>query len=356
MVFAIEMLPARHGDALLVEYGEPPAVHRILVDAGPRDAFAHVTRRLQKITKLDLLVVTHVDADHIDGSVRLLNRTELSMEVDELWFNDGPLLKEATRGILGPVEGEFLAALADVHGLPRNASFGGQALYVSDKGPLPAATLPGGLRVTVLSPELPNLVALARRWRAVLADAGLTTGDTISALEELQERAGLSGMLGGDSVSALAARAFIEDRAVANGSSLALLIEYRNKRLLLSGDAFPSVLARSLRRFQGGAPVKVHAATLPHHGSAANTSEELLDALHCDTFLVSTSGARFEHPDPESIARVVRRATPARPMHLVFNYRTKYNERWAHRGLQQRHAFDARFRDDAELSIRVDLT
>jgi hypothetical protein len=30
----VEMLPAGHGDALLVEYGSPDCPHRILIDGG----------------------------------------------------------------------------------------------------------------------------------------------------------------------------------------------------------------------------------------------------------------------------------------------------------------------------------
>ena len=38
----IEMLPARHGDALWLEWGDPDHRHRMLVDGGPKPAVGNV--------------------------------------------------------------------------------------------------------------------------------------------------------------------------------------------------------------------------------------------------------------------------------------------------------------------------
>ncbi|NIX24041.1 MAG: hypothetical protein GWN07_31175, partial [Actinobacteria bacterium] len=64
-MFTLRMLPARHGDALWIEYGDRP--HRILIDGGPssRTTTGHLRDLLSTAedTGLDLLVVTHIDAD-----------------------------------------------------------------------------------------------------------------------------------------------------------------------------------------------------------------------------------------------------------------------------------------------------
>ncbi|HMB51688.1 MAG TPA: hypothetical protein VKU40_00140, partial [Thermoanaerobaculia bacterium] len=65
-MFRIEMLPAAHGDALLIEYGDQAAPRRVLVDGGPWYAYDEVRARLFEIfggsrIDLELLVVTHVD-------------------------------------------------------------------------------------------------------------------------------------------------------------------------------------------------------------------------------------------------------------------------------------------------------
>ena len=47
--FRIEMLPARHGDALWIEYGTPARTRRILIDGGPLTAYADLSSRLQQL-------------------------------------------------------------------------------------------------------------------------------------------------------------------------------------------------------------------------------------------------------------------------------------------------------------------
>ena len=65
----IEMLPAGHGDCLWVEWGDGAQRRRMLVDGGTAGSFPALRARLRALPagerRLELLVVTHVDADHI---------------------------------------------------------------------------------------------------------------------------------------------------------------------------------------------------------------------------------------------------------------------------------------------------
>ena len=45
-MFKIEMWPAGHGDCLYIEYGEPAAPKRVLIDAGPYYAFKGLAKRI----------------------------------------------------------------------------------------------------------------------------------------------------------------------------------------------------------------------------------------------------------------------------------------------------------------------
>ena len=38
---------------------------------------------------LDLLVLTHVDADHVEGMIMLVNDANVGIDVEEVWFNGG---------------------------------------------------------------------------------------------------------------------------------------------------------------------------------------------------------------------------------------------------------------------------
>src|SRR5438128_2682926 len=89
----IELLPAAHGDAIWIEYGNPKAPRRIVIDGGPAPTYENgLKRRIEAVARgkrhIDLLVVTHIDADHIDGGILLLQQAAaLGTRVDEVWFN-----------------------------------------------------------------------------------------------------------------------------------------------------------------------------------------------------------------------------------------------------------------------------
>src|SRR6185436_15979126 len=92
-IFRIELLPARHGDCLLLEYGDAARPHRVLIDGGPIGAYGTLSQRLAALPaderELELLVITHVDGDHIEGCLKLLNHRELATFRD-IWFNGWP--------------------------------------------------------------------------------------------------------------------------------------------------------------------------------------------------------------------------------------------------------------------------
>ena len=112
--FSIEMLPAYHGDCLWIEYGCGEDICRILIDGGPVATWDALSRRIAKMPPGDhafeLIVLSHVDGDHIEGLVRLFAEKPLPIAVDNVWFN-GWLQLKPDHGLLGPLQGEFLSAL-----------------------------------------------------------------------------------------------------------------------------------------------------------------------------------------------------------------------------------------------------
>ena len=61
---------ASDGDCLLLTSGDG---HHVLIDGGRKGSFEEQTRPLLRdMTAIDLVVVTHIDADHISGVISLL--------------------------------------------------------------------------------------------------------------------------------------------------------------------------------------------------------------------------------------------------------------------------------------------
>ena len=163
--FRIEMLPAKHGDALLVEYGSD-RTRRLLIDGGPLPAYPEVEARLNALPPgdqaVELLVITHVDTDHIEGVIRLLALPEAKWPIvpREIWFNGWRHIEE-TRD-LGGREGDLISALIRRRAGDRwNTRFGGNAVRC-EALPGDKVALDGGMTLTMLSPDADALAELLK--------------------------------------------------------------------------------------------------------------------------------------------------------------------------------------------------
>jgi glyoxylase-like metal-dependent hydrolase (beta-lactamase superfamily II) len=347
----IEMLPAARGDCLWLDYGPPEAPRTVVVDGGVQATAGALRAKLAASgrRRLELLVVTHIDLDHIAGVLELLRDPPPGLEIADVWFNDYRHLPDDA-GVLGARQGESLAAWIEQRGLPWNAAFGGGPVAVAPEAEEPPRrTLAGGLRLTVLGPTRERLRRLRGAWAQEVRALGLEPGRAGRRLEGLghPDEAVDPGVLGAErlDLDELLAEPFAADASVANGSSIALLAEYETpaetKRVVLAGDAFAGDLEAGVRRLipAGAEALEVGALKLSHHGGRKNTSAALLEVLACPRFLVSTDGSYYDHPHAPAIARVLRHGRRAGEPLLCFNYRSEESERWDDRGLRRRERY-----------------
>lgn len=348
----VEMLPALHGDCLFVEYGDPRRTRRLLIDGGPIGAYGALQTRMEALSagdrRFELMVLTHVDTDHIDGLVRLFaNPRPWPFVVEDVWFNGWRHLEQA-HGLLGGKQGEYFSALLSrrLDDGRWNGAFDGDAVVVRDDEALPVRTLAGDMTLTLLSPTVPKLVKMRDAWRKDIGDA-IEPGNLDAAWELLaKQKRYLSGqgLLGSTpELDALLTRQSRPDNAAANGSSIAFLAEFEGKSCLFLADAHPDAVCASLRRLlqqRGLERLAVNAVKVSHHGSKGNTTDELMSLIECPKFLFSTNGAQFGHPDQEAVQRVIGRSTNGKP-ELYFNYLTDRNREWALADLQEQLEYTA---------------
>jgi beta-lactamase superfamily II metal-dependent hydrolase len=312
-MFQLEILPAAHGDAIWIEYGDPKRPRRIVIDGGPATSYeAGLHRRLLLLPpddrRIDLLVVTHIDTDHIDGPIILLRAAEqLHITIGEIWFNGWTQLNQTTKEGFKPEQGEFLDALLDVPRYSKkwNVQSKGMPVGVPEEGQLPTWKLHDA-EITILSPGMRQIRRLRARWASAMRQFA---GDHAEAIRRLEARRryqppALPPVFGGVG--------FGSDRSVANGSSIAFLLEYDGVSCLLAADAHPRVLAASLKRLMVGRGMgsadrlRLDAFKLSHHGSRGNVTEELLSMVDCARWIVSTNGDIYEHPDAPTAELVAR--------------------------------------------------
>jgi beta-lactamase superfamily II metal-dependent hydrolase len=338
--FRLEMLPAGHGDCLWIEYGAGQKTHRVLVDCGTESTAKRLLARVELVPEaersLELFVMTHVDADHIGGALPFFKAIQKGLAIDDVWFNGW----EQISGTLGPKQGEqFTTAIRDFR-LPQNHWQRGGAI-VTGSGLLPRHELPGGLKLTLLSPSAVQLRKMGPVWVRELKKAGLEPGSRVEYDDKLLKKGAPTTS---EDVDELADAKFTSDGAEANGTSIALLAEYQNVAVLLGADAHVPVLIEGIRKLlqeRNAALLRLDAFKLPHHGSQNNLSKQLLDLLDCPRYLVSSNGSHFQHPDRQAIARVVKYG--GKKPSLYFNYSTKFNNLWAKPAMKEEHGYAAHY-------------
>jgi metal-dependent hydrolase (beta-lactamase superfamily II) len=331
--------------------------------AGTRESIRSAIDKLPKGQKhLELVVVSHIDNDHIAGVLTLLEEVpageKLDFTIGDFWFNGWPQLHENPHGVelYGVEQGEKLTKQITDHKLPWNQMFGGKAVVVPNTGELPQKRLPGGMRLTILSPKPEGLRKMKEIWQNELVNQNLICGyDFVQPpVVEVVERFGtqISDILDFDM---LARSDFEPDVSDTNRSSIALVAEYDGKRILLTTDAHADILLDSLQRYSPFGKTSFDLVKVSHHGAQGTTNLELIQALECRRFVFSTNGSIYHHPHAEAVARVIEAS--GNDPELIFNYKCKYNghlETIA-RLMTGAHAFHTTFPQDNTNGITVNL-
>ena len=107
MIFTLEPLKAKEGDCLLLHWGTVADPKLAVIDGGPGRVFEDFllprlekirTNRKQKRLTIDLVMVSHIDNDHVVGIKKLFGRLQAEVEnnkpldkrpfkVERLWHN-----------------------------------------------------------------------------------------------------------------------------------------------------------------------------------------------------------------------------------------------------------------------------
>jgi beta-lactamase superfamily II metal-dependent hydrolase len=314
----LTMLPAQDGDCLLLEYGDEARTRRILIDGGRAGTYPDIAPTLNRLAQgsesIDLLVVTHVDQDHILGVLGLFDDSARAVSFDDVWFNGYDQLVDSDYESFGPIDGELLTTALLEQQIPWNRAFQGKAVEVGR----PFQWLDDQSSLTLLSPDRAQLESLIRTWRAECEREGLIPGRAPAEPPPPGFEA-----FGAVDPEAMADAQFQADPSKTNRTSIGFLFEFDGVRLMFTGDGDDQRLVDSVRPLAeaDGGRLRLDALKVSHHGSRKNLSKDLLDLLDCKRYLISTNGRRHGHPDPVAMARILKYGGPDKE--LVFNYRSR---------------------------------
>ena len=297
----VRALPAKCGDCLVVEYGSTGnRPYRILIDGGLKGSYdeglgRYLRESADQPTEFDIVVVTHIDLDHIEGVIEALDQNEITTE--NIWFNGRDQLDDLINpdaADRGHRQGDALDKLIPPG--KRNPVVGGKAIHVPQSGAVLLDEMPGLARCTLLSPSRARLEQLLKKWPKP------TRGDSMADLFDTFDDA-----TDVDETDTRAAGVFGKDSSVANGSSIAFLLEIDDVKLLLTGDAYATDLESTIEQLlveRGEDKLAVDLFKLSHHGSRQNMTDGLLDLIEPATILICTDGSKFEHPDADALQKI----------------------------------------------------
>ena len=335
-MFALTAVQAFFGDSLLVEYGDANSPRYVLIDGGPAHTYEmHLSGVLRKLKQqgrdLELMVLSHVDTDHVTGLLDLLadvrgGNADALPPIKALWHNSfantidpngalAPRLKTmlATAGaeamsnsaiaINGIAEGHQLRTQALAVPIPLNPGFADDVVMAETAG---APWRSKNLELTVVGPTEPNLKALRTDWEEWLAD----NEDAVNSTEPY--------------VMANS------DRSIPNLSSIQLLAKADGKSMLLTGDGRSDHLVQALKQnglLDGNGKMHVDLLKLPHHGSSRNATKTFFKKITADTYVASADG-RDDNPDLATLIWIVEAAHEAgRQIRIVCTNETESTEK-----------------------------
>ncbi len=380
MFFTLEALQAKHGDSLLLHYGKTSAPKLIVIDGGPSGVYRGSLRpRLDEIKAartpdgplpIRMLMVSHLDDDHINGVLALSNDLVEKMEQgQELPYDILTLWHNSFDDIVGNESEELFASLSAV---VKPLSAGGSlpaGIPLSREGGALMASVPQGREVRnnaklldlSVNDPFKNLVAAPGKGNKIVnIGDGLkftVLGPIENRIEDVQiewdavlKKKGLAKDKEGQALAA----AYL-DESVFNLSSIVVLAEAGGKTMLLTGDARGDDVLKGLKTAgllkQGTLHVDI--LKLPHHGSDRNVETDFFRQITADNYVVSADG---KHGNPEvATLEMISEARGKDEFKLYLTNKEKRLETFFKGEKKKGKKYDVVFRDADKLSLQVDL-
>lgn len=287
----------------------------MLIDGGPYQTFRnHLKPTLQKLLlngKIDLMVLTHIDNDHIIGLLDLLNeiknerqnRTKELVNISRMWHNSFKsllLLPDEPKQLLARIfqdqslvgrknileslimkgyqQGTDLTKLAKSLKIPINQGFG-EVIEVGNKV---RSISFKNINLHLFGPTKKNLEKLRKEWNDWFT-------------KKQQNRKTESGLIQ------------ILDKSVPNLASMMFLAEIKNRKILFTGDGLGQdvvdILSKNAMLDQGG-KFYVDILKVPHHGSDRNTSREFFKTVIAEYYIISANG-RDDNPSMNTLRWII---------------------------------------------------
>lgn len=317
----IRVLKAFHGDCIFITVESETVTERILIDGGPAATFGvspqgELRALLNELEaegkQIDLVILTHVDDDHIGGLIKAFEvKDGLTKLARKIMFNSGRLIHEYFKVQVDPKK-EILGNFTQ----SKNTSINqGNTLerLLKDLGIWHESVIKQGDKHTLKGCELIFLTPDESELKKLLTTWEKGQPSPFTSASKTDWKKSYKELLAQDT--------FKEDNSTPNGSSISFILKVGEYNFLFLGDAHPTSIIQGLtmQGYNAGTPIKAEVVKLSHHGSKGNTSPDLLSTIDCLTYIVSTDATRHGLPNKITFARIHSKKPNAA---ILFNYKS----------------------------------
>lgn len=330
----------------------------ILIDGGTAQSFEEWKNQvIGVVNKIDILIITHIDNDHVNGIIKLL-MDERCPEIGEVYFNgveqllsnfdnhgqadqiDRSLSALATECAtidsnvqIGFSEGTSLSYLLNEKKLMCNLIFEGKAICRDNF----TSFYSNNIKFNIIGPTFQTLQELTDSWKEYLRQKNVRPKIInkvyskafeayLNKAENLIIQNKKISTESFKSIRSLALSEFIPDPSINNKSSLSFMIEHEDKKILCLGDCHAETVESWLYELDIE-KITVDAVKISHHGSKNNTSLRLLERINCNKYFISTNGKSHGHPNLEVLARIAL-INNEKDTYIYINYEVESIPSW----------------------------
>ena len=301
----IRITPMPYGDCFILQWDSVSGEKRtVIFDSGTQEAYRkHIRTFLAQLASdIDLWVISHAHSDHIGGVLKFAddkNGGILNLGCKRWMFN----FTENSTSVIPCNEASIAESVRQGSKLTEYL----RGLGVSSKDCAVTAGVTYSIddvKFTILSPSPERLIKDISELGPASFAASYST-DYNKTLASFNDNL------------------FVEDTNVVNASSIAVMVEFSDKKFLWLSDACPSDMFSSLKAlgYSKLKPLICDYMTLPHHGSKGNTSNELLELVRCNKYIVTADGDNiYNLPNKETLVRTIlyNRSHPESDMEFIF--------------------------------------
>lgn len=317
----LHIVQAGYGDCFILESNSSNHTVTVLIDGGPYQTFEkHLKPALLKLPlngKLDLMVLSHIDNDHIIGLLDLLEEIKTERErgkkellrINKIWHNSFKDLLELSVEPKNLISNTF----ADQN-IVKNKNIGYSLIMKGFQQGTDLTKLAKFLKIPI-NPDFGNIIVVDEKLRSVnLNDiAIILLGPTKKNVDKLQKEWNdwYKKKKTTDSISGIIR---ILDKSVPNLASIAFLAELNNKKILFTGDGVGQDIVEILSKnamLDSNGKFYVDILKVPHHGSERNVTPEFFNTVNAEFYVISANG-RDDNPSLNTLKWIIETKNTAK--------------------------------------------